>query len=126
VWLKPRRGGNGEGHRRSIVDAHLLAALVSLCETHTVQALEANHPQLREVCPGSLASLRVQMVHDGSGTPHQFGRAVLLPGRRGSIVSNVSQGGVAVLVDEAGRLQNEAIDLSGTRFQSHPRHGHSI
>jgi hypothetical protein len=66
------------------------------------------------------------MVHDGSGTPHQFGRAVLLPGRRGSIVSNVSQGGVAVLVDEAGRLQNEAIDLSGTRFQSHPRHGHSI
>jgi hypothetical protein len=123
VWLKPRRGGNGEGHRRSTVDAHLLAALVSLCETHTVQALEANHPQLREVCPGSLASLRVQMVHDGSGTPHQFGRAVLLPGRRGSIVSNVSQGGVAVLVDEAGRLQNEAIDLSGTRFQSHPDTG---
>ena len=123
VWLKPRRGGNGEGHRRSTVDAYLLAAFPSLCETHTVQALEENHPQLQEVCPGSLASLRVQMVHDGSGTLHQFAQAVLLPGRRGSIVSNVSRGGVAVLVDEAGRLQNEAIDMSGTRYQGHPDTG---
>jgi hypothetical protein len=64
VWLKPRRGGNGEGHCRRTVDAYLLAELVSLCRTRTVQALEENHPQLREACPGSLASLRVQMLHE--------------------------------------------------------------
>jgi hypothetical protein len=123
VWLKPRRGGNGEGHRRSTVDTHLLAALASLCETHTVQALEENHPQLREVSPHSLASLRVRTLHDGSGTRHLFGRADLKLARRGSRVSNVSRGGVSVLVDEAGRLQNEAFDLGGTRYQAHPDTG---
>jgi len=123
VWLKPRRGGNGEGHRRSTVDTHLLAALASLCETHTVQALEANHPQLRELCPDSLASLRVRTLHDGSGTLNLFGYADLKLARRGSIVSNVSRGGVSAIVDEAGRLQNEAIDLGGTRYQAHPDTG---
>jgi hypothetical protein len=38
-------------------------------------------------------------------------------------VSNVCRGGVAVLVDEAGRLQNEAIDQSGTRYEGHPDTG---
>ena len=123
VWLKPRRGGNGEGHRRSTVDARLLAALASLCETHTIQPLEGNHPQLRELSPYSLASLRVRMLHDGSGTPHQLGRADIKFARRGGIVSNVSQGGVYVLIDEAGRFENEAIDLVGTHYQVHPDTG---
>jgi hypothetical protein len=136
AWLDPRfrsqKDQTAMGLLNTSVDLTLLAHRPSgddildktrffeQCGPAGLSTVRGQPPAASRGEPHGLASLRVRMLHDGSGTPYQLGRADIKFVRRGGIVSNVSQGGVYVLVDEAGRLQNEAIDLVGTRYQGTP------
>jgi len=68
--------------------------------SYVVQELLRNHPVLDELAPYATNTLRVQTLFSEDGRVHVLG-AVLRLGRRGTMVDNVSQGGIGVHVDVA-------------------------
>ena len=126
VWRKPRRGGNGEGHGKVVADAPFLQALAGLSAEEVIQPVLRNHRDLCEIASDTLASLRVLTLHDSGGRPELFGLVDIKFARGSLIQSNVSAGGLVVLVDGRGRMLGSAHDLQGRAFAQHPDTGASF
>ncbi|WP_374310045.1 sugar-transfer associated ATP-grasp domain-containing protein [Dongia sp.] len=87
--------------------AAFMARLVarSTREPYLVQRRLVNHPALRDLAQGALATLRVVSAIDEGGRPEAIRAVFRMPARADSIVDNFHAGGIAAAVDLAtGRL----------------------
>jgi len=90
---------------------------------HIVQEHLHNHPVFDELAPYATNTLRVQTMLGDDGEVHLLG-AVLRLSRRGNVVDNFSQGGVAVKVDTmTGRTGTGVTKKDPRRIHAHPDSG---
>jgi glutathione synthase/RimK-type ligase-like ATP-grasp enzyme len=81
------------------------------------------HPLVKELNPTSINSVRIVTVMGRDGVP-RIAYALQRIGRLGSIVDNISSGGMYSLLDEDGRITKPAFcDSLGTYFDVHPENG---
>lgn len=121
VMVKPVDGLGGHGvHKQKTAEISDMAAFHrELVEGEAfLEELIVQHPEMAELCPSSVNTIRVMTVNAG-------GKAeILYAGLRvgaGADVDNFHAGGMGVHVNiETGRLEGSAINKSGERFEEHP------
>jgi Sugar-transfer associated ATP-grasp len=89
---------------------------------YIVQERLANHPALAELAPYATNTVRVQTLLSEMGEVHVLG-AVLRLSRRGKMVDNFSQGGVAVAVDPETGVTGRGITKHSDFISRHPDSG---
>ncbi len=83
-----------------------------------VQEVVKQSPTLAQLHPTSLQTVRIMTLYAAGET--SVVSVVLRMGRGNAQVDNVSAGGIAVGVDETGKLRKYGYDVNGNRFDRHP------
>ena len=132
-WRYEKRDGNYYGTSgASLSEAGLMDHVQRLSETegYVIRALATNHPQIADLSPGALSTIRVMTCLDEQGHP-EVTHAVLRMASNGDVlVDNFHAGGIAACIDiRTGRL-GPATDM-GLRpdsrwWESHPTTGGQI
>lgn len=128
VMVKPVDGLGGHGvhiQKVSEIGDHTAFHQKLLAERLFLEELIVQHPEMAQLCPSSVNTIRIMTVNTGKQAEIFF--AGLRVGAAGADVDNFHAGGMAVLVDpETGVLQSDAINKSGQWFSSHPDTGISF
>lgn len=83
-----------------------------------VQEVVKQSPTLALLHPSSLQTVRIMTMYSAGET--KIVSVVLRMGRGNALVDNVSAGGIAVGIDEKGKMRKYAFDVNGNRFEKHP------
>lgn len=135
VFVKAPGGFGGlevERFSRVGTDLDSADAVQSLCGgwmeqgRFLVEEALTQHPAMQALYPGSLNTLRIVTLTDGSGAVHIL-YAYIRTGRGGAFVDNTTSGGLSVLVCADGVIRKPALsDKTGEYFYAHPDTGCSF
>lgn len=120
VIIKPSvnsSGGSGIVFWRDSDDMDI-EVLLKKCDNVVVQELIKQHPTLSAIHPDSVNSIRIMTITTGDKVNELS--SILRMGVGKSQVDNVSSGGIAVGIDENGRLKGKAFSGNGKCFEKHP------
>ncbi|MBO7616820.1 MAG: hypothetical protein J6T22_06415 [Bacteroidales bacterium] len=95
-----------------------LEEIINSRKNTIIQEVVKQSPTLSQLHPSSLQTIRIMTLYSKGETT--IVSVVVRMGRGNAKVDNVSSGGIAVGVDEAGRLRRYAYDNKGNRFEKHP------
>lgn len=116
VWLhengRYRRTG-GKATQHEVLDGAALVARLCKLATHEpylVQPCMVNHPDLRDLCQGALATVRLITALDEQGEPQPIRAVFRMPSRAESVVDNFHAGGIATAIDLATGIMGPATD----------------
>lgn len=132
--IKPSRSDNGKGismitiagGRPVIHDREVTLADIerSYGDDFIVQSLIEQHPVMAQVHPASVNTLRMLTFRWNESVQNivTFARF----GTDGSVNDNAGTGGLCCGVDDAGRLNDVAVDKYGRSYATHPTSGFSF
>ena len=122
---KPAGLDSGAGRAVTVVPGRdlpgRLQALSRLSTRLIVQQVFRGHEFFRSLNPTSLNTLRCVTLKDGD-RPRLLS-AVLRVGRQGRVTDNFDSGGIAIGVDDRGRLKDRAVDNILRAHRQHPDTG---
>lgn len=125
VMVKPFDGlaGHGVHKQRTAEIGDITAYHRRLLEEQLfLEELIVQHPELNELAPNSVNTIRVMTAHAGKESVILY--ACLRVGNGSADVDNFHAGGMAVQVNvDAGVLEGDAVDKAGKWYQCHPATG---
>lgn len=124
VIAKPFNGTEGNGifivDDNSSQDKTKIFDLINNGHHHVLEEVVKNHPAINALNPHALNTLRIVTILDEKNKVHIL-CTVLRIGVSGSIIDNLSQGGIVCPIDAtAGTICKNGIDLWGKEYTCHP------
>lgn len=124
VIAKPFNGTEGNGifiiDNKSSQDKTKIFDLINNGHHYILEEIVKNHPAINVLNPHALNTLRIVTILDEKNKVHIL-CTVLRIGVSGSIIDNLSQGGIVCPIDVAsGTICKNGIDLWGKEYTCHP------
>ena len=123
-FAKPVTGMKGKGIEVIEVDNNTKELFERLYnDKFIVESIVKQHPEIAAFNPDTLNTLRLTTFLPFDGSPLVTFAGIRF-GRKGSLIDNVSTGGITASVDvETGKIATTGIDRDGNRFSKHPDSG---
>lgn len=124
VIAKPFNGTEGYGifivHHETAAEREQLLSNIDSGQHYILEELLRNHPDIAKLNPHALNTLRIVTITDKDKNVHLLCTVIRIGGS-GSIIDNLSQGGIVCPIDaQTGKICQHGIDLWGKKFTHHP------